>query len=553
MIEMLLFLLLFGLGYGVMVWPIQCRYLQFFQQEEYDNRRFLEWWRERRAVEKRVTAFCLLLLALAAGAGLAKSQALGAILSGQPWPVAVGLTAMLAWLGWGNRVKEAKKPLVFTTRIKRLLGVNHAIHFGILYGGLHCMTPAQSVPSFVAFALLVVVLVFSLPLTLVLSNLVLSPFEARVQRNFLEEAKQILHQVRPRIIGITGSYGKTSIKHILDHILNTTAPTLSTPGSVNTQMGITRIIRERLKKDHAYFIVEMGAYGIGSIRRLCELTPPQAALVTAVGIAHYERFKTQEAVAEAKSELVQALPVDGLAVLNGDDPHCRAMAAKTQSHCLFYGRNPEAGELHCRLLADRLTAEGMECQMVFQEKEYTFLLPLYGNHQALNAAGAFLLACALGVPPITAIAALRHVPGINHRLVVQKDPQGITTIDDAYNSNPVGFQNALEVLEVLPGNKKILVTPGMVELGQRQEAEHAKLAPLAARACTDIYLIAAHRIPGFKEALLREGFAADRLREFPTLREARAVLQQEIQPGDVLLFENDLPDLYETRQVFSFF
>ena len=296
----------------------------------------------------------------------------------------------------------------------------------------------------------------------------------------------------------------------------------------------------------------MGAYGIGSIRRLCDFTPPKAALVTAVGYAHYERFKSIETVTEAKSELVQALPEDGIAVLNGDDPNCRKMALKTKAHVIFYGRLLNNGALHCRLVSDQLTPDGLQCDIEYMGKNYSFTVPIYGKHQALNATGAFLLAVSLGVPAITAIAALKTVPSINHRLAVQKGADGITMIDDAYNSNPAGFRNALDVLQILPGNRKILVTPGMVELGNRMDEEHALLGEYAATICSDICLIAAGRIRAFKEALLKKGFLEQNLHEFTTLNDAREWMKTELKPGDVVLFENDLPDLYETAKPFFF-
>src|SRR5206468_4274303 len=116
-----------------------------------------------------------------------------------------------------------------------------------------------------------------------------------------------LQRLNPVVIGVTGSYGKTSVKHILGHVLETAGPTLITPGSVNTAMGIARVIRERLAPHHRYFVVEMGAYGIGSISRLCALTPPKIGIISAIGKAHYERFRSLEAVARAKFELAEAV------------------------------------------------------------------------------------------------------------------------------------------------------------------------------------------------------------------------------------------------------
>src|SRR5206468_12245453 len=128
-----------------------------------------------------------------------------------------------------------------------------------------------------------------------------------------------LQRLNPVVIGVTGSYGKTSVKHILGHVLETAGPTLITPGSVNTAMGIARVIRERLQPHHRYLVVEMGAYGIGSIRRLCALTPPRLGIISAIGKAHYERFKSLDAVAQAKFELAEAAAGNGGSVVAAAD------------------------------------------------------------------------------------------------------------------------------------------------------------------------------------------------------------------------------------------
>ncbi len=554
----LLLFLLFLAGYIPAAWRITIRFLHYFQQEEYDNRRFLRWWIRSRSFEKRAT-----LAAAVLGLGLLPHPTLNLPLA-SPKAFRLALTtgivaALLAAAGLSNRSRNVKKALVMTARAKRIFTLSlllqtgvfagwtgwfwiTSLYAGVMPGWIFCLT----LWSFAAALLLI-------PLFLAAANGCLAPVESRIQRRYLDEARGILARVKPHIVGITGSYGKTSTKHILDHILSMHAPSLATPGSVNTLMGITRIIRERLKPEHAFFIVEMGAYGIGSIQKLCGLTPPRTALVTAVGVAHMERFKTIETVARAKSELPRALPPGGFAVLNGDDPHVRAMASDISAQAYFYGRSIEAGPLDCRLVQDATTAAGSHCVLECQGKSYTFDLPLHGAPQALNAAGAFLAGVLMGVPPLTAVAALQTVPTISHRLVVQRGTDGVITIDDAYNSNPIGFASALQVLQSLPGNRKILVTPGMVELGSESENAHRRLAPLAARACDRIALVASGRIPSFVSGLLENGFPRENLREFNSLGEARQWLQSELRPGDVVLFENDLPDLYEEPSAFTLY
>ncbi len=569
-------------------WRIVLRYLHFFQQEEYDSGRFLKWWIRTRSFERRASLLCI---ALALGYFFAFIQfphlfpfyivvsspdqttfewinnlsSTYVILFG----ILLFVFALIAAAGFSNRPGAAKKPLAFTSRAKRIFTVSYLILLAILFIVSSLIfflrAPSDNLAylyeqlfyaligpfSPIVLLLLFLVLLQSIPISLAAANTILNPMEASIQRRYINEAKDILKKYEPDIIGITGSYGKTSIKHILSHILSCHAQTLATPGSVNTQMGITRVIRERLRSDHRFFIVEMGAYRPGSIQKLCELTSPKSAIVTGVGLAHLERFKTEETIARAKSELPLALPAEGIAVLNGDDPHCRNMAKTLLTHAFFYGRSEDLGPLDCRLVESELTAEGMRCVFEYRDKTYDVTMPLYGEHQALNAAGAFLLAAELGAAPITITAALKIVPPIDHRLVVTKGADGITWIDDAYNSNPTGFLNALDTLRVLPGTNKILITPGMVELGGKHAEEHARVAEKAAQVCDAIALVAPKRIPELREGLLKNGFPEENLHEFDTLNAAKEWLDTVIRSGAVVLFENDLPDLYESPSAFT--
>ncbi len=547
-------------------WPVTLRYLQYFQQEEYDNTRFLTWWLQTRSFEKRTVLLSLLTMLLVWF--FFQPTQLQFIAHPLVW---AGLLTFIALAAWSNLLHKSKKPLVMTARAKRIF-ITALIKQGLEFIIVHYLvillldyalynqfiTPTQNPAIYtylliLSFLFLLALYIFITPLSVLVANQLLRPIENRTQQRYLHEAKEILRKHKPQIIGITGSYGKTSVKHILAHMLDFYTPTLATPGSVNTPMGITRIIRERLKQDHEFFIVEMGAYGMGSIQRICDLTPPNAAIVTAVGLAHLERFRSIEAVRLAKSELPKAVPQDGLVILNGDDPYCRAMLNDIQAPVYLYGENIEQEPVHCRIHKTELKEEGTSIEFTYDEKDYKATIPLYGIHQAQNAVAAFLAAVKLGVPVVTALSAMKSIPPIPHRLVVERDPNGITWIDDAYNSNPVGFQNALEVLRVLPGKRKILVTPGMVELGDKNAEEHEKIGAKAAGICDLVCHVAPHRTPSFRQGLLKKQFLSENLYTFPSLLDTREWLNQQVRSGDVILFENDLPDVLETQSAFRLF
>jgi UDP-N-acetylmuramoyl-tripeptide--D-alanyl-D-alanine ligase len=387
------------------------------------------------------------------------------------------------------------------------------------------------------------------PLALVAANLLLAPFEARTQHRFWNEAQARLRQIDPIVIAVTGSYGKTSVKHILGHVLETAAPTLITPGSVNTAMGIARVVRERLQPHHRYLVVEMGAYGPGSIRRLCALTPPKMGIVTAIGMAHYERFKSLETVADAKFELAEAAAAQGGSVIAAADTLAfaapRRFAERHPGMMVTVGPEPGATVAMTELQQE---SDGIALTVWWQGAPYRLRAPLYGLHQARNVALAFAAACTLGLAPEDVVASLRTTPQIAHRLEVKRQGGGALLIDDAYNSNPVGFASALELLDVLrrPGGRRILVTPGMVELGAAHDAEHRRIGGLAASHVDVLVAVAPHRVAPLAEAFGAAAPAAE-IVSCPGFAEAQAWMAQNLGDSDVVLLENDLPDLLEQK------
>jgi hypothetical protein len=287
------------LGFGVFALRRLLTYLHLFQQEEYDNRRFLAWLVTNRAWDQRLSLALLIVWLM---------QVLPPHQTVPNWVFGglAGAVCVVVTVFERDPRKTAKKRLAMTARAKRIYAVALALLAIFAVAAALATGPLAQGISLRGIWLWIVP-VQLVPLALVGANLLLAPVEAKTQQRYWREAQEVLRDIDPMVIAITGSYGKTSVKHILGHILETAAPTLITPGSVNTAMGIARVIRERLRPHHRYFVVEMGAYGPGSIRRLCALTPPKMGIVTAIGVAHYERFKSLETVAEAKFELAEAV------------------------------------------------------------------------------------------------------------------------------------------------------------------------------------------------------------------------------------------------------
>jgi UDP-N-acetylmuramoyl-tripeptide--D-alanyl-D-alanine ligase len=236
-------------------------------------------------------------------------------------------------------------------------------------------------------------------------------------------------------------------------------------------------------------VVEMGAFTTGSIRRLCQLTPPSAGLITAVGDMHLERFGSLDAIVTAKGELAEALPASGLLVANADSPGALKIARRAAGRkVLLYGET-SAEDLDTRISNVVFSKEGTSFDLKTRDRTFSCCTPLLGRPIVLNIAGAFTLARAVGVDGDLAVAALRTLKPVSNRLEVVVE-NGVTWIRDAYNSNQVGFRAALEVAAALPAARRFLVTPGVIELGADQFEANRALAREAAGICDRTLVVA---------------------------------------------------------------
>jgi UDP-N-acetylmuramoyl-tripeptide--D-alanyl-D-alanine ligase len=508
------------------------RYLHIFQQEEYDGPRFLTWLVTSAAFDKRLSAALVMLAA-------------GAVLTKAAWPATVLFLYAIAFLVVAFRepdpTKAAKKKLVMTHRARRIFYV--ALAVATLLALAIVIARANLAWTLLAF----IVATQLVPLCLVVGNWLLVPVEAHIQNGFRRAAENRLREVGPKVVGITGSFGKTSVKHILGHVLQMTTNTLYTPGSVNTVMGISRIINERLDNNCRFFLVEMGAYGIGSIARLCEFTPPDHGIITAIGAAHYERFKDLDTVARAKFELAEAVTGrDGRIVIHERAAEPTYAYAYVESHRARFTVVGESDVADVRIRSVEQKRNGLHVTIARDDEDYILFAPLFGLHHGHNMALAFAFATDMGISPERVVQALRSTPQISHRLELKSHPSGALYLDDAYNSNPQGFANALDLLDTLnvPEGRRILVTPGMAELGALHDDAHADVGRKAAHASDIALVIKPERIEAFVEAFRAEKTAAD-LKTFERFLDAQAWLDANLRPGDVALIENDLPDLYE--------
>ncbi|MDR2606049.1 MAG: UDP-N-acetylmuramoyl-tripeptide--D-alanyl-D-alanine ligase [Oscillospiraceae bacterium] len=434
-----------------------------------------------------------------------------------------------------RRVKNAKKPLVWTPRVYRL-AVSYFLILLIAGTVLWIFTRP-------GIAIVAGVLLLLLP-TLLFANFVNKPIESAINRRYVAEAKTLIADAKSsglKVIGVTGSYGKTGVKFYIEKLLSTRYNVLATPESYNTTLGVVRTIRERLRGSHEYFIVEMGARNRGDIREICEIVKPDYAVITAIGEAHLESFKTIETIAETKFELVDALdPKTGIAFLNWDNDHIRKEAKRTPSNLRFVKYAAENNAADFSAISIRLSERGS----TFRVRGVNFETKLIGRHNILNLTAAIAVASSMGIPTEQLPTVVRRVESVPHRL--QLIPSGDSLIiDDAYNSNPDGAVAALETLSAFKSHYKILITPGMVELGEHEFSANLNFGRKAATVCDFVILIGAERTKPLAAGLRAEGLSPDRVRTMESVTDAIsfALAYQSGNPNAILI-ENDLPDNY---------
>ncbi len=508
-----------------LTWRRLLAYLRYFQQEGYEHARFVRWANVRSLTDP---AFWL-----AIGCGflgvIAPRTAVAIFVAG----------ALLFVLAQPDPRRSGKIRLTLTWRATRIQSVAIVIASTawilLTRAYVHRDLQAPLIASAIVLA--------AMPFALLLANACLAPYEGHVRRSYEAEAVRRIAEIHPFIVGITGSYVKSSSKAMLAHMLQFSAPTLAASGSINTLMGVTRHIREELVHGHRFMVVEMGAFRAGSIRRICQLTPPSAALITAVGDMHLERFGSTDEIVRAKSELAQALPSGGLLVVKADSPGALRIAkASADRRVLLYGET-SSEDLATRVEQVRFSKRGTTFVLRTSERSYDCFTPLLGRPIILNLAGSFTVATALGVDPDLAVASLRTLKPVSNRLEVVEE-RGVTWIRDAYNSNQFGFRAALEVAAALPVERRFLATPGVIELGPQQFEINRALAKEAAEICEQTLVVAETNREAFA-AGHRDAGREGRLVTVPNRSEAFRVLREIVKEGDAVILENDLPDLYE--------
>jgi UDP-N-acetylmuramoyl-tripeptide--D-alanyl-D-alanine ligase len=335
-------------------------------------------------------------------------------------------------------------------------------------------------------------------------------------------------------LGITGSSGKTSTKDLLGQVLATAGPTVSPPGSYNNDIGLPLTVL-RADERTRFLVLEMGARGRGHIARLCRVAHPRVGVVLNVGSAHLGEFGSPEGIALAKGELVEALPEDGTAVLNADDPRVIGMAPRTVARVLSTGQGADADVRAVGVVLDE-TARA-RFTLSARGEEHPVALQVVGEHQVANALSAAGAALAAGMTPGEVATALSAAgPRSRWRMEVSRRDDGVTVVNDAYNANPESMRAALAALTGLSGTRRIAVLGGMAELGPDAAAEHERLGRDAAAAGVDLVVAVGADAVGIADGAAAAGRrAGEESVHVPDRATARELLSEVLRPGDVVL------------------
>lgn len=462
---------------------------------------------------------------------LALAPATGAVLlfaSGEAQVASVLALVGVAAFPIGMGIRGRTSPLAWTARLRRVAALATVTTVAVAWAASLVERLVRDEGGIFPNALALA----AFPLAIEAAVAVAVPLERRLSQTFVDRAAATLGRVRPTVVGITGSFGKTSTKQYVATLVEGTRRVVASPASFNNRMGLSRAVNEHLTGDAEVFVAEMGTYGPGEIADLCTWVPPDIAVMTAIGPVHLERFKTEANIVAAKSEILGPAAV---AVFNVDHPSLAALADSIGDKEIW----------RCGI------GEGAVDVRVSHTDDGSLQIDVRGQILGTAAAGVFAgnLACAvavalaLGVPEPDLAERLARLTAPEHRQTTTVAAAGFTIIDDTFNANPAGAARAIELLAGTGerGARRAVVTPGMVELGPRQDEENRRFAARAAEVADDLVIVGRTN-----RRALREGASGGRAGVIvvPTRQEAVEWVRSELGSGDVVLYENDLPDHY---------
>ena len=442
-----------------------------------------------------------------------------------------------------NRIlnDQNKKPLVITSRIKRIIFTTTLLYIIPL---IILFINYNSMKMIWIYLLIYTVMIYLNNLVVYIACVINLPVESLITMKYKRSAIRKMNNINDlKVIGITGSYGKTSSKNILNSILNVKYNTFASPRNLNTPKGLMTTINNDMDKFTEIFIAEMGAYKRGEVKELCDFVHPKYGIITRIGTAHLETFGSQENIQKGKFELIESLPQDGFGVLNKDDELQVSYKLRNKINIIWIGIDEE--DVDVRATNIKCSDKGTSFDVLFKgdEKKYHFETKLLGKHNVYNILASLACGRKFNIDIKDLQDSVRGLKPVEHRLELKKIGN-FYQIDDAYNSNPIGAKNALDVLDMMPGIK-VVVTPGMIELGNKEEEINRTFGEQISKVADYVILVGEKKTEPIKKGLEDKGFDKDKIIVLNDVRKAYTFVANLVNEKDVYaLFENDLPDTY---------
>ena len=496
--------------------------LHILQLEHYYTDRYVKWMKENSNITFNIKKIGLLFIS--------------SIVFGLGFPMAGYVVTIIAYITLiltFHKNKE-KKTFVKTARVKRQY-ITYLIIAIILILMINVFNDVYSIIVLNILAMITYCLVYAVAT-------INKPIEKTINNKFCRKAHKKIKSIPGfKVVGITGSYGKTSTKYIVNTILSQKYNSLMTPESYNTTMGVVRTINEKLKPTHNLFVCEMGAKYIGDIKEICDIVEPNYGILTAIGPQHLDTFKTIENVAKTKLELLDSLPdVTGVSFVNWEDENIRK--AKLPKNVVKYGLNKKSD-----YYAENVTisAKGSSFDVVMPGgRRITAKTKLLVRLNILNIVCGVAVADKLGLTEEQIKMGIKFIKPVEHRLELRPNSNGSIIIDDSYNSNVRGADMALEVLGTFKDMKKILITPGIVELGEKAYEINKALGKEATKHSDIIILVGEKQAGPMLDGVKETKFPKDKVIVAKNLDEAIKHMYKLMDSNTVVLLENDLPDNY---------
>ncbi len=533
---------------GVLLYFASIKFLLVLQQSGYRGKRYFKWLSHRDTpYMSRLMLLCLLGFLFFCVLTTCFAPLLDGLI-GKNGSSCIGFASYILFTALYINTElsvNAKVPLKKTKRLVRLAVVYVLVLIICTFGLLTLLTYLSyliksEVVALLRFSLVCVMPILT-PFILYLSGLIMAPFETILRRYYIRHARTAIAKSNIIKIGITGSYGKTTVKEILTTILSQKYRVLCTPESYNTPLGIA-LTAKKLDGTHDIFIAEMGARSKGDIDELAEIVKPKYGVLTGINVQHLETFRSVDNIKQTKYELFENLTEDGAGFFTSDNEDAKDLYAK------FGGEKYSAGiEGEDNLVSAKdvvVTAKGTSFTLCIKDEEpiecHTILL---GKHSISNICLAAAVAYKIGLSAEEIGQGINRIQTVWHRLEIMPNNKNVVLIDDSYNSNVTGFNSAMEVLDSFEG-RKIVLTPGLVELGIDEALINFEMGKNLASHADIVIVIGRHNAESLINGLVEGGFERENIKFAKNLNKGNLELNAIMKEGDVILFENDLPDNY---------